>query len=210
MADFKYAYHYLHKLEGSHKNLGYVNVETDYGGETIGGRTRKWKATKGKLPTDIEIWKHVDQLKKESSFPDNIAGHLPLSVLIVKAYERDEWKDIHGDDIPVQAVADEVLEFAVHKDFHTSVKMLQHCMSKLNYNGNLFADLLEDGFFGTVTADALKILDRRPGDIETLLNMFNCEQGHYYIERFTKSPSQEVNARGFFRRVEIRKHSVSG
>ncbi|KKM13187.1 hypothetical protein LCGC14_1718770 [marine sediment metagenome] len=205
MADFQTAYDYLHALEGGSHNLGYVNIDSDLGGETIGGRTRYWKATKGKMPTDIEIWSHVDLLKEKDDFPANLNNHSTLPMLISRAYERDEWRDILGDMIPDQLVANEVFEFAVHKEARTSVKILQYCVNKLNYNGRLFEDLVEDGFMGAKTIKAISILMARKVALDTLLKMFNCEQGHYYNERFTKSPSQEVNAIGFYRRVEITK-----
>lgn len=205
MADFSIAYDYLHKLEGGSVNLGYVNLDSDLGGETIGGRTRYWKATKGRRPVDLEIWAHVDRLKVDVMFPSNLQEHPTLPILIRKSYERDEWRDILGDLIPDQDVANEVFEFAVHKEVRTSVKMLQYCINKLNYNGKLFEDLVEDGFVGAKSIKAISILMKRSVALETLLKMFNCEQGHYYNERFTKSPSQESNAIGFYRRVEIRK-----
>lgn len=205
MAEFLEAYEYLKELEGHSKNLGYVNVSTDLGGETIGGRTRKWKAIKGKKIIDIEIWGRVDDLKKNPSFPANLDNHSVLSSLIARAYEKDEWEEIKGNLIPSQAVANEVLEFAVHKEARTSVRTLQFCMNKLNYNGKLFEDLLEDGSMGPKTATCLAILSERAGDLNVLLNMFNVAQGYFYLERFTKSPDQEANARGFFRRIQITK-----
>lgn len=205
MAIFELAYAYLHKLEGGSRNLGYVNVKTDKGGETIGGRTRYWKATKGKLPIDVEIWAQVDVAKNDNSFPGNLASHPTLPGLIPEAYKRDEWKTILGDLIPVQAVADEVFEFAVHKTPRVSVGMLQYCINTMNYNQRLFPDLSERGFMGPITAGTISLLSQRPGDIEHLLKSFNSEQGHYYNQRMRESPDQEVNVRGFFRRVEIRK-----
>ncbi len=207
MASFDKSYAYLHNLEGTSRYLGYVSpkVKTDLAGETLGGRTKLWKATRAKLPTDLEIWAHVDLQKKQPNFPGNLENHPTLPGLIKEAYKRDEWKDIMGDLIPVQAVADEAFEFAVHKTARRSIQILQYCINKLNYNGKLFADLSERGYMGPITAGTIAILSKRPGDIETLLKMFNCEQGHYYNERFTKRPDQEANARGFYRRVEIRK-----
>lgn len=205
MADFNIAYDYLHKLEGGSVNLGYVNLDSDLGGETIGGRTRYWKATKGRRPVDLEIWAHVDRLKEDVMFPSNLEDHATLPILIKKSYERDEWRDIMGDLIPDQDVANEIFEFAVHKTARDSVKIVQYVTSKLNFNGKLFDDLVVDGFMGAKTLKAIAILKERPGDISILVKMFNCEQGHFYIERFTQSPSQEINARGFFKRIEITK-----
>lgn len=207
MASFDKSYAYLHNLEGTSRNLGYVSpkVKTDLGSETIGGRTKKWKATLGKLPTDIEIWAQVELQKKKPNFPANLETHPTLPGLIAQAYKRDEWRKIKGDLIPVQAVADEVFEFAVHKTPRVSVRILQRCMNYLNYNGRLFDDLSARGYMGPITAGIIGMLAKRPGDIETLLKMFNCEQGTYYNRRFRESPDQEVNARGFYRRVEIRK-----
>lgn len=206
LAQFQLAYEYLKMLEGHSKNLGYANRGNDLGGETIGGRTRKWKAIRGRRPTDLEIWNIVDDLKKDSSFPKNLHEHSALAFLIAQAYEQDEWADIRGGIIPSQAVADEVFEFAVHKTASKSVEILQHCMNKLNYNGTTFKDIDEDGSMGLVeTVPALEILLERSGDLDILLKMFNCEQGHYYNERFTDDPDQEVNARGFYRRIEIAK-----
>lgn len=206
-ATFQEAYAYLMYLEGSHKNLGYVSpkVKTDLGGETLGGRTKLWKATRGKMPIDIKIWEQVEILKKYSNFPNCLDGHKALEKLIADAYEADEWSDLQGNEIPSQEVANELLEFSVHKNVRTAVLTLQYCMNKLNYNGDLFPDLLEDGWIGEKTNDALKILDERSGDIGVLIKMFNCEQGHYYNERFTKVPEQEANARGFYRRIQISK-----
>lgn len=207
MASFDKSYEYLHHLEGIAKNLGYVGpkVKTDLGGETVGGRTRYWKATKGKLPIDLEIWAIVDAAKDSELFPVNLESLPVLASLIPEAYKRDEWTDIMGDLIPVQEVADEVFEFAVHKTARLSVQILQQCINFLNYNGKLFKDLSERGFMGPITAGTIGLLSKRSGDIETLLKMFNCEQGHYYNKRFRNSPDQEINSRGFYRRIEIRK-----
>lgn len=208
-AQFRAAYEYLKGLEGHAENLGYVNVPTDLGGETIGGRTRKWKAIRGKKPIDIEIWNLVEKLKKYPSFPSNLHNHSLLSDLISDAYENDEWEEIKGNLIPSQAVANEVLEFAVHKNPRASIGILQYCVNKLNYNQKLFPDLKEDGKIGTVTLEAVSILCGRTGDLLVLLKMFNVEQGHYYNERFTEDPDQEANARGFYRRVEIGKRGIA-
>lgn len=206
-ATFLEAYGYLMGLEGSHKNLGYVSpkVKTDLAGETLGGRTKLWKVTRAKLPIDIKIWEQVEILKKYSNFPDSLDGHKALEKLIADAYEADEWADLKGNEIPSQEVANELLEFAVHKNVRTAVRTLQYCMNKLNYNGDLFPDLLEDGWIGTITNKSISILNSRSGDIGVLLKMFNCEQGHFYNERFTEDPEQEANARGFYRRIQINK-----
>ena len=207
MASFEKSYAYLHELEGIARNLGYVSpkVKTDLGGETLGGRTFYWKVTRAKLPIDIKIWKIVEVEKTKDSFPEVLEMHPTLGKLIMEAYKQDEWTKILGDLIPVQEVADEVFEFAVHKTPRVSVRFLQQCINYLNYDGKLFPDLSERGYMGPITAGAISILASRKGDIGTLLKMFNCEQGHYYMKRFRDSPDQEANARGFFRRVEIRR-----
>lgn len=197
-AEFPVAYKYLKHLEGHQVNLGYVNKsKTDRGRETIGGISRRFNG-------DQELWVDVDELKKDPSFPNNLEGNRSLEIAIEHFYKTDYWIPMKGSSFQSQVIANEVFEFSVHKNINVAVETLQYCMNKLNYNQKLFKDLKEDGKIGFITLDALGVLCKRRGDVVVLAKMFNVEQGHYYNERFTESPNQEVNARGFYRRIQIK------
>jgi len=196
-ATFESAYTFLKYLEGHRKNLGHVNVSTDNGKETLGGISRRFNG-------DLDLWDDVDELKNDPSFPDNLEGNHSLEMKIENFYKNNYWIPMRGASFQSQVIANEVFEFSVHKNITTAVRILQYCMNKLNYNQKIFKDLKEDGMIGVISLDALGVLCKRPGDVVVLAKMFNVEQGHYYNERFTESPDQEVNARGFYRRIQIK------
>jgi lysozyme family protein len=198
MPDFEPAYRYLKKLEGHGVNLGYVNLPSDRGGETIGGISRRWNPVPG-------IWGRVEVMKSQPDFPACLETDRELPILIEDWYRFNPWQEIKGDQLLNQDVANQVFEFHVHAPPGVSAKALQLCLNLLNYYGRLYDDIKVDGGIGTrETIPALALALASRNGKQTLLNMMNVEQGHYYNVGGGSGRPQEENIRGFYRRVEIR------
>jgi len=193
MADFEEAYQITLGNEG-----GYDNDPDDAGGETYKGVARRyWPNWKG--------WRIVDAGKDETTFPANLERIGVLQDLVKEHYKEQFWNPFWGDDISNQSVANELFDTGVNMGISRAVKFLQVGLNVLNRNGKLYADIVDDGDFGTNTFNALNSYLAQD-DPDLLYKVINILQGNHYIEYMKKSSIQEKYARGWFKRVSFIKN----
>jgi lysozyme family protein len=193
MANFNESYDIILEHEG-----GYTNDPVDVGGETYKGVARKYHPT-------WQGWDIIDAAKSESNFPNNLRSNDMLDWMIRHFYKENYWNLFWGDDIPNQEVANELFDTGVNMGVGRAVKYLQKGLNVLNRNQKNYADIVEDGGFGTNTMNALNQY-LNIDDAFFLLKVMNILQGMHYINYMTKSPTQERFARGWLKRVSITKN----
>lgn len=192
MANFDEAYNITLNIEG-----GYDNDPDDAGGETYRGISRRYYP-------GWHGWEIIDEAKSSNNFPKNLRGDVELDKKVRNLYKRRYWNLFWGDAIPNQAIANEMFDTAVNMGVGRAVKYIQKALNVLNRNQKNYADIVEDGAFGTNTMATLnKYLNI--DNTSFLLKVMNILQGMHYIDYMTKSPIQEKYARGWFKRVEINK-----
>lgn len=195
MADFNEAYKGTMRHEG-----GYSDDSTDAGGETYKGVSRRFH------PSWIG-WFIIDKIKDLAAQND-----VPLNVILdqndaiqnaVKSfYKASFWDRFNGDNIPDQAIAEELFDTSVNMGVHRAVVFLQRALNLLNRNQKNYSDILEDGIFGNDTLKTLGIYLGLDGNPNYLLKIANTLQGMHYIDYMTKHPEQEKYARGWFNRTQ--------
>jgi len=166
---------------------GYVNDPADAGGETYRGIARRYHP-------EWTGWKVIDAERRLGKIIDE-----HLVDLVSRFYREQFWDRFQGDKIPDQALADELLDQAVHLGVHRAIEHLQVALNAANDQGRRWADMLEDGVLGPSTlAAVLKARERGLGPI--LVKMLNCQQGAYYLARMK---GRQVNEKylGWFQRV---------
>jgi len=190
MANFYEAFKITMKYEG-----GYANDPDDIGGETYKGIARKYNPNwKG--------WSIIDSYKDFTNFPKCLNEDIKLQDLVISLYKQKYWDPYLGDVLD-QIIANEMFDTAVNIGVYRAIKFLQKGLNLLNRNGKLYSDIIEDGDFGPKTLNAYNNLPKP--DLNILYNIMNILQGMHYIEYMTKSPIQEKFARGWFKRIDIRK-----
>jgi len=186
MANFNKAFDITMAHEG-----GYVNDPDDAGGETYRGISRRFNPT-------WEGWKIIDECKdKNKDFPNN-----ELDPLVRSFYKERYWNPFLGDELD-QIISNEMFDTAVNMGIGRAIKFLQQGLNLLNRDGKIYSDIVEDSSFGTNTLRAYNSLPK--SDMEILCVILNVLQGMHYIEYMKKSPTQEKYARGWFKRIEIKK-----
>ena len=190
MANFSEAYKTTMDHEG-----GYSNLKADLGRETFMGISRRYH------PSWVG-WRIVDRLKSD---PEILNSNQEIKPLVADFYKAEFWDRFVGDDIPDQEIANELFDTSIQLDVPDAVKILQYSLNKLNREGTLYRNLVEDGRYGPATARALSFIVRNHRDATVLYKMMNVEQGHRYNERMTESEDQEIFARGWYGRVTFRK-----
>jgi len=188
MADFNIAFEKTMEHEGLYSSNKY-----DFGGETYRGISRKYHP-------EWEGWATFDKQRS------NI-NHGELDHLVRSFYKEHYWDPNLLSSFP-QDVANEMFDTGVNLGRRTAAKFLQQALSYLNKNEQLFPDLVDDGIVGPKTIKALNIIHNRK-ETKLLLKIMNVLQGYHYLSYMKKSPTQEVFARGWFKRVEISKGSSS-
>ena len=193
MASFKAALERTLAHEG-----GYLHDPDDAGGETFRGVSRRYN------PNWIG-WRQIDRHKKRpKGFPASLDEDNDLRVAVVGFYREHYWDQFLGDHIPDQGVANELFDTGVNMGVTRAVEFLQKALNVLNRNGSLYPDLVDDGIFGPKTLRALEsYLDHDPPGV--LLKAMNILQGMHYLDYMNQSPIQEKYARGWLKRVEIKK-----
>lgn len=174
---------------------GYVDDPLDAGKETYRGISRRFHPT-------WPGWALIEKRKTSPTFPANLAES-EMETLVQNFYKDQFWDRFLGDEIPNQALAEEIFDTGVNMGVSDAVRFLQISLNKLNRNELLFNDLVEDGKMGPNTLSAFSCLKK--SDIEVLLVIMNVLQGMHYIDFMTDSPIQERFARGWFKRVQINK-----
>ena len=193
MANFKSAYDKTMGHEG-----GYVHDPNDAGGETYKGIARKYNAS-------WEGWATIDDCKKMigcNDFPDCLDDKEDLQESVYSFYKEKYWDVNKLDQVPSQAVAEEMFDTGVNMGIGRAAKFLQKALNYLNRNGSLFSDLVVDGAIGPASLSALNTV-LGDGDEKILLTMLNVLQGQHYMNYMDKDPVQKKYARGWFKRVKL-------
>jgi lysozyme family protein len=172
MADFTEAY----TLTSAHEG-GYVNDAVDRGGETYRGIARVhhpgWVG-----------WKRIDAQRRKAGFPASLGRDRSLQANVKALYKKHYWDRFKGDDLPDQAVANELYDTAVNMGVRRAVRFLQSSLNLLNRNQRDYQDLIIDGLFGGKS-----------------VKMMNIQQGARYVEIMAGDSSQERFARGWIKRA---------
>jgi len=192
MADFSEAYEITAGHEG-----GYSNDPDDAGGETYKGISRKYNL-------DWLGWPIIDASKNEPDFPDCLDYNGALQGIVYQFYKENYWDVFWGDDIHIQALANEMFDTGVNMGTGRAVRFLQEALNYLNRNEDIYPDVAEDGKFGNNTFNALNSYLAND-DEGYLLKVMNVLQGKHYLDYMKKNPTQEKYVRGWMSRVEITK-----
>lgn len=183
---------------------GYADDPLDRGGET-------WRGVSRRAHPSWDGWAIVDRIKADFGSPIDIhdltrrllADH-ELESRVKSLYRVHYWNRIHGDDVPSQAIAEELFDSAVNMGIERVVAWLQAGMNVLNRGGRLYDDLRADGRLGPLTMAALHayLSTEPPGH---LLKLLNIAQGHHYFDLALRRPDQERFIRGWLARVSLSK-----
>ena len=193
MATFETAYSDTEKNEG-----GYVNDPHDTGGETYKGISRRYNPS-------WAGWQAIDEIKRSISSQEMnraLQENEPVQRAVAAFYKSHYWDKFWGDQMPEQAIADEIFDTSVNMGVHRAVMFLQEGLNLLNRDQKNYDDISEDGVFGPTTLDRLQkyLAGDKP---EYLLKLMNVLQGMHYIEFMKKNPVQEKFARGWLSRVNV-------
>jgi lysozyme family protein len=116
MANYRTAIDKVLKVEGFFNGkAGYVNDPRDNGGETVAGITRK------NYPNS-KVWAIVDEMKKKTNFPKNLASRTDLYDIISLFYKAEFWNKIQADNIADQDIADMLVSTCVLEGLGTGIK----------------------------------------------------------------------------------------
>lgn len=155
---------FMIRLEG-----GEANVAGDPGGHTKFGITQRT----------------LDYLRSQWwQLPANVADLTAEQATAV--YERVEWADIHGDDLPTP-LACLMMNAAVNEGEPTAIRMLQECVGEV-----------ADGILGPKTLEAVKTWHSRYMPEQTLVEEFAARVGAKYAQLYGTEAKFEL---GWFRRL---------
>lgn len=191
MADFASALAITLKNEG-----GYVDDETDAGGETYKGISRTYHA-------DWSGWSTIDAAKAGGDFPATLDSNADLTAAVAQFYKQQYWNRFMGDAIPDQAVAEDLFDTGVNMGVSRAVQFLQDGMNLLNRNQQDYADIVVDGKFGPNTLRTLQTCLAQRNGGAYLLKLMNILQGMHYIDYARSKPAQEKYMRGWLNRVAV-------
>lgn len=136
MAEFKISLQKTLAHEGE-----YVNDPVDSGKETYRGISR---ANHG----DWKGWSVIDHYKIKPNFPFSLANNADLEKQVELFYLCEFWLPLKADQIPNQATADSIFDFAVNAGINKSVQMVQSIVGTK-----------VDGIIGEKTLQKLNSLD---------------------------------------------------
>jgi len=160
---------------------GYVNDESDSGGET------RWGIT------------------KETARSAGYSGpmHLLPKWLAYEIYEKRYLEKIKFDQIEKlsPAIAEELADTSVNMGWQRAGEFLQRSLNVLNRGGRDYKDLVVDGMIGNKTIKALKkYLKKRGKEGEQVLyKMLNALQGSFYVELAERRVKDEKFIFGWYR-----------
>lgn len=123
-------------------------------------------------------------------------------------YSALYWDSLRLDDICSinEKIAEELADTGVNCGIKTAAIFLQRCLNSLNLRGELYDDIVVDGYIGSKTVAALKaFIDnrKRQGEV-VLLRALNSLQGAHYIALAEVREKDEKYVYGWFQnRVEI-------
>jgi len=189
MAEFSDAY----ALTSAHEG-GYVNDAVDRGGETYRVIARVhhpgWAG-----------WKRIDSHRRKAGFPKSLNADRTLQANVKALYKKHYWDRFMGDELPDQAVANELYDTAVNMGVRRAVRFLQTSLNLLNRNQRDYHDLIVDGWFGSKSLKTLTALLKKDRNSDALVKMMNIQQGARYVEIMAGDSSQERFARGWIKRA---------
>lgn len=187
------------------------NDPDDAGAETFRGIARAFHPT-------WPGWKIIDEVKARLSATDKetvtaaLRHHRELEQLALDFYRERFWNPLRLDEVVDGRISEELFDQHVNLPPAMPGLHLQQSLNALNRNGEIFADLVEDGQIGPATLAALKKYFAAEKYYEEavhlLVMMLNVKQGAYYFESMRKSPTKEKYARGWFKRVRIAKEAA--
>jgi lysozyme family protein len=169
----------------------YDNDPRDTGGETIWGIARKHNP-------DWAGWGVVDMARSKPDFPDSLKSNVDLLEAARTYYRRKYWNGL--DAVEHEMLALECFDCAINQGVSFAVSNLQKSVNALNKNGDLFADITEDGFAGPATMAAANYLIHH-GEADLLLKLYRGLRIARYAETMRSNPKQEIFARSWLRRV---------
>lgn len=136
MAEFKISLQKTFAHEGE-----YVNDPNDSGKETYRGISR---ANHG----NWDGWFVIDHYKIKPNFPFSLANNADLEKQVELFYLCEFWLPLKADQIPNQATADSIFDFAVNTGVKTTVLIVQSVIGTK-----------ADGIIGEQTLQKLNSLD---------------------------------------------------
>lgn len=160
---------------------GYSNHPKDLGGKTQFGITEDLARTYGYLGNMRDLpWEKAEEI-----------------------YFLHFWQKIGGDTLAArsQHLANEVFDCAVNTGRARAVCFLQMALNALNLQESKYADITEDGGWGTDTRGAFESFCTWRGREapEVLLKMVICLKGHHYINISRIRPDNEEFVYGWFK-----------
>ena len=162
----KYAIDKLLQHEGK-----YSNDQSDRGGETYCGITRK------NFP-DLKLWELLAQGQPEE-----------VLMLHVYRFYEEWWHSIGAELISDNKLSVEYFIASVNCDKSRAVKMMQRSLNYLNRNQKDYPDVSIDGVFGNKTFEAVSALKKKRG-LGVLRKMFNVMLGIHYTNIWDNDISQ--------------------
>jgi lysozyme family protein len=194
MAQFTPAYEIGKANEG-----GYVNDPKDSGGETYKGIARKFHG-------DWPCWAAIDAAgemhgKGTRAFVGALEIDSHVQNMVIAFYRAKFWKPLMGDQLPSQAIANELYDTAINQGVGQAVKFLQQSLNLLNDGGALYADIEVDGQMGPGTLRALNTYfgtrptQRVDAKEKVLLKALNGFQFQRYV---TVTPGEDHKNERFF------------
>ena len=189
MADFEQAFAATSAHQG-----GYAKAPIDRGGESYRGIARVHHP-------DWDGWRRIDAMRRKAGFPRSLGRSAPLQVAVRTFYRQAYWDRFRGDELPGQAVANELYDTAVNMGLRRAVRFLQSSLNLLNHDQRDYPDLIVDGWFGDKTLAALDTLLANDCSGEALIKLMNIQQGARYVEIMAGDATQERFARGWTERA---------
>ena len=161
---------------------GYVDQPLDSGGKTNFGVTE----------TTARRWGFTGSMKNFSA--EN-------AFLLYTDMFWDEVGADHLENESLPKAAGEIFEIAVNCGTARAVRFLQCALNAFNLNEQIYADLTEDGVFGSASKRAISALKRKRGPIKTdhlLTSAMNAQQGAFYLDLVKRREKDEAFVTGWF------------
>ncbi|MCZ2393432.1 MAG: hypothetical protein LC105_06230 [Chitinophagales bacterium] len=179
---FLTAYQATKEIEG-----GYVNHQSDRGGETYAGIARRFHP-------NSPIWAIVDDYKKMPGFPKNMLNDVRLKQLIQQFYYENFWLPNKLSEIPDIKITNKLYDMGVNLGIKIAAMLFQKALNITNRNQRDYKDITVDGVIGNSTLQAY-IANK---DKDVLFKVVNVLHGNRYIEISERNKTQEVFINGWF------------
>lgn len=186
MANFKKALEPVLHHEG-----GYSHIESDRGGETYRGISRKHHP-------QWDGWNTIDAFKKAVGTPrrGQFIVDNALDAAVIDLYHREYGEPMSVDNIVYQGIANEMMDIGINCGAYRAIKILQRAYNLCNKMESIGADLEVDGVMGLMTLTAVNNYPQP----DILVKVMNGLQMQLYIKICEKNPAQEINFLGWLKR----------